>query len=223
MVQTSHLSFCVRQCELWLESFFTCHMQHKTTRTVCWVPAWSLGSLGGEHVLVTANTADSSLLAFDEDAEPFRLAYRLRWNESGALLQAELAAAKGAQHRTLSLKTDGNGHWCNAQGEHLTHLDGCIDIDIWPTPLTNSLPIWRSHLKIGQRQEFRMAWVSAPDLTVVAKPQAYTRLKERLYLFESLDETGFKATLPVDEDGFVTDYPELFRRIRLGAREMPIR
>ena len=68
-----------------------------------------------------------------------------------------------------------------------------------------------------------MAWVSAPDLTVVAKPQAYTRLQERIYLFESLDETGFKATLPVDDDGFVTDYPELFRRISLGALETPIR
>jgi uncharacterized protein len=62
-----------------------------------------------------------------------------------------------------------------------------------------------------------MAWVSAPDLTVVAKPQAYTRLEERLYLFESLDGTGFKATLPVDEYGLVIDYPELFVRVSLGA------
>ena len=223
MVQTSHLSFCVRRCGLPRDSVFARQMQHKSTHTVCWIATWSPSGLGLEHVPVTGNTADSSLLAFDEDGEPFRLTYRLCWNDSGVLQQAELLASKGAQHRTLSLKSDGNGRWCNAQGEHLTHLDGCIDIDIWPTPLTNSLPIWRSHLKIGQRQEFRMAWVSAPDLTVVAKPQAYTRLKERLYLFESLDETGFKATLPVDEDGFVTDYPELFRRIRLGAREMPIR
>ena len=58
-----------------------------------------------------------------------------------------------------------------------------------------------------------MAWVSAPDLQVVAKSQAYTRLEDRLYLFESMDGTGFKATLPVDQDGFVTDYPKLFRRV----------
>ncbi len=64
-----------------------------------------------------------------------------------------------------------------------------------------------------------MAWVSAPDLEVVAKPQAYTRLEDRLYLFESLDGTGFKAMLPVDEDGLVTEYPELFRRVSLTARQ----
>lgn len=62
-----------------------------------------------------------------------------------------------------------------------------------------------------------MAWVSAPDLAVEAKPQAYTRLEERLYLFESLDGNGFKAKLPVDDNGFVTDYPELFRRVHVGG------
>ena len=59
-----------------------------------------------------------------------------------------------------------------------------------------------------------MAWVAAPDLTVETKPQAYTRLAERLFLFESLDGSGFKAELPVDQDGLVTDYPDLFLRVR---------
>lgn len=194
-------------------------MQRKAPHTVCWTPTWSRNGLGLEHVLLTGNTADSSLLAFDEDREPFRLTYRLRWDDSGLLQQAELEASKGTRARSLSLQADGHGRWRGAQSRHLSHLDGCIDIDIWPTPLTNSFPIWRSHLKIGERREFRMAWVSAPDLTVVAKPQAYTRLQERLYLFESLDGTGFKATLPVDEDGFVIDYPELFSRVSLGTTE----
>jgi hypothetical protein len=192
-------------------------MQHKAPHTVCWVPTWSRNGLGLEHVLLAGNTADSSLLAFDEDGEPFRLTYRLHWDDRGLIQHAELEATKGTQVRSLSLNAAGHGRWSSAQSEHLPQLDGCIDIDIWPTPLTNSFPIWRSHLKIGERQEFRMAWVSAPDPTVVAKPQAYTRMEERLYLFESLDGTGFKATLPVDEYGLVTDYPELFSRVSLGA------
>jgi uncharacterized protein len=189
---------------------------HKAHQTVCWVPTWSRDGLGLEHVLLAGTTADSTLLAFDEDGEPFRLAYRLRWDDSGLLQQAELEALKGLEAASLSLQADGHGCWRNAHGELLSHLDGCIDIDIWPTPLTNSLPIWRSHLQVGERREFRMAWVSAPELEVVAKPQAYTRLEERLYLFESLDGTGFQAKLPVDEDGLVTDYPGLFRRVVPG-------
>lgn len=186
-------------------------------QTLCWIPTWSRDGLGLEHVLVLGNTANSSLIAFDEDGEPFRLAYKLRWDDAGLLQQAELVASKGMQTRSLSLQADGRGRWCSSQGEHIGHLDGCIDIDIWPTPLTNSFPIWRSHLKIGQRHEYKMAWVSAPHLDVVAKRQAYTRLEERLYLFESLDGSGFTAKLPVDEDGFVTDYPELFRRVNFSA------
>ncbi|HET8576634.1 MAG TPA: putative glycolipid-binding domain-containing protein [Methylomirabilota bacterium] len=46
------------------------------------------------------------------------------------------------------------------------------------------------------------------------QPQAYTRLADRLYLFENLDGSGFQANLPVDEDCVVLDYPDLFRRVK---------
>jgi len=188
---------------------------HRPVSTVCWAPIWSPGHAGHgmEVVTLTRNSADSVLLAFDDDGMPFSLAYRLGWDHRGRLLQADLEARKGARVSTLGLRSDGEGRWQNLHGEPLHHLDGCIDIDIWPTPLTNSFPLWRSQIPVGVRQEFRMAWVAAPDLTVEAKPQAYTRLAERLFLFESLDGSGFRAELPVDQDGLVTDYPDLFRRI----------
>ena len=37
----------------------------------------------------------------------------------------------------------------------------------------------------------------------VSAGEAYTRLADRLYLFENLDGNGFRAELPVDEDGIV--------------------
>jgi hypothetical protein len=58
-----------------------------------------------------------------------------------------------------------------------------------------------------------MAGIFGPDLRVQPQPQAYTRLGERLYLFQNLDGSGFSAELPVDEDGIVLDYPALFRRV----------
>jgi hypothetical protein len=69
-------------------------------------------------------------------------------------------------------------------------------------------------MTVGERRLFRMAWIFAPALTVHPVPQAYTRLADRLYLFENLDGSGFKAELPVDEDGIVLDYPGFFRRVR---------
>lgn len=159
------------------------------------------------------NGADSVLLAVDEDGVPFRLAYRLGWNDQGRVLVADLQARKGDRAATLTLRSDGHGHWQDGQGAPLQHLDGCIDVDIWPTPLTNSLPLWRTRLEVWQRQEFQMAWIAAPDLTVEAKAQAYTRTADKTFLFESLDGSGFQAELLVDEDGLVVDYPGLFRRV----------
>src|SRR5688572_30010224 len=174
-------------------------MPASTRRTLCWTPIWNSDheGVGLEHLLLSDRAADSVLLALDEQQGPFRLAYRLTWDDAWRLRQAELTAATGRSTRTLALNTDGRGHWQHADGRTIDELDGCIDIDIWPTPFTNSFPIWREPLAIGERREFRMAWVSAPELTVQPKAQAYTRLAERLYRFDNLDGSGFTAELPV--------------------------
>jgi hypothetical protein len=162
--------------------------------------------LGLEHLLLDERAADSVVLAFDEGRGPFRLTYRLTWDESWRLREADLVVTKERSTTSLNLRTDGRGRWRDGGGRAIDELDGCVDIDIWPTPFTNSFPVRREPLEVG-------AWVFAPDLTVRPQPQAYTRLADRLYLFESLDGGGFSAELPVDEDGIVLDYPGLFRRL----------
>jgi hypothetical protein len=179
------------------------------------MPTWNKGreGVGLEHLLLGERVADSVVLAFDEERGPFRLTYRLTWDESWRLREADLVVATGRSTTSLYLRTDGQGRWRDSDGRAIDELDGCVDIDIWPTPFTNSFPVRRVPLKVGERRQFRMAWVFAPELTVRPQPQAYTRLADRLYLFESLDGSGFSAELPVDEDGIVLDYPGLFRRV----------
>lgn len=189
----------------------------KIRRTICWLPLWndSYRGVGQEHLLLCEDTADSVVLGIDETRGPFRFAYRLRWSAGWHLRSAELSITIGDSSRSLILHTDGKGHWKDGAGSPLGNLDGCTDIDIWPTPFTNSFPIRRGSMAIGERQEFRMAWVFGPTLTVQPQQQAYTRLADRRYLFESLDGSGFKAELPVDEDGIVLDYPGLFQRLKI--------
>ncbi|MGM9482956.1 putative glycolipid-binding domain-containing protein [Roseateles sp. NT4] len=139
-----------------------------------------------------------------------------QWDARGLLREAWLEARKCEATHALSLRVDEVGRWYDASDLHLLDLDGCVDIDIWPTPLTDSFPLWRAKLQVGQRREFHMASVSAPKLSVQAKAQAYTRLADRRYCFERLDESGFRAELALDQDGFVIDYPGLFRRVRVG-------
>lgn len=190
-------------------------MMNARCRTICWTRIWNKGREGAglEHLLLAERMADSVVLAFDEKHAPFRLSYRLTWDESWQLHSAGLTVTTERSTRSLNLQTDGQGHWRDGDGRGIDDLDGCMDIDIWPTPFTNSFPIRRNPMAIGERREFRMVWICAPDLTVHAQPQAYTRLADRLYLFENLDGSGFRAELPVDEDGIVLDYPGLFQRV----------
>jgi uncharacterized protein len=190
-------------------------MSYGTHRTICWSPTWNphRTNVGLEHLLLTQHTADSVVLAVDEQQGPFRLSYHLTWDDSWCLRAADLVLVSERHTRTLGLRTDGHGHFRYDDGRSIDELDGCLDIDIWPTPFTNSFPIRREPLALGERKEFRMAWINALELRVHAQAQAYTRLASRLYLFESLDGSGFKAELAVDEDGIVLDYPELFVRV----------
>ncbi|NYF15642.1 hypothetical protein HDC37_000454 [Microbacterium sp. AK009] len=135
-----------------------------------------------------------------------RLDYRVVADEAGQFRTADLAI----DGRTLSLSFS-DGRWL-VNGEHRGDLDGASEIDIQATPLTNTLPVRRLALAIGESADIETAWIAVPALTVVRDPQRYTRLDERQWLYESRD-SDFRAVLTVDDEGLVLDYPGLFRSI----------
>lgn len=194
-------------------------MAHSPIQSYCWTPIWNPQrvGMGMEHLLLGDQVADSVVLAFDEDDEPFRLTYRLEWDAAWRIRSANLSVTTDAGSRTLALLMDGQGHWKNATGQPIDVLDGCLDIDIWPTPFTNTFPLRRKPMKNGERCEFAVAWIFAPELTIHRRMQAYTRKDEHLYLFESLDVDAVRAELPVDQNLIVIDYPGMFRRLDPSA------
>jgi hypothetical protein len=113
--------------------------------------------------------------------------------------------------RIVDLRANGIGRWSDAAGTWIPALDGCIDVDISLTPATNTLPIRRLGLPTGGSADITVAYILAPDLSLRAGAQRYTHLAERLWRFHS-PEIGFTADISVDEEGFVVDYPGLFRR-----------
>ena len=111
---------------------------------------------------------------------------------------------------TLTIEHGDDG-WV-VDGESRPDLAEAVDIDIVLTPFTNTLPIRRHPLEIGEHADFVMAWVDVPSLEVSADPQRYTRLDDTHYRFDSLD-SDFTRDLEVDADGVVVRYPGLFDRI----------
>ncbi len=114
--------------------------------------------------------------------------------------------------KVLILKHDGKGKWERASGDDLPAFDGCIDIDIGATPFTNTLPIRRVGLERNKPQRFRMVWIPLDTLVPYVDEQIYTRLDDTRVRYQAADGS-FEATITIDEDGFVIDYPGLFRRI----------
>jgi len=94
-------------------------------------------------------------------------------------------------------------------------LHGASDLDIAACAFTNTIPIRRLNLEVGQSATLEVAFVAIPELRVDIVPQRYTRLDLLRYRYEGLS-TGFTAEITVDEDGLVVDYPRLCRRIWPG-------
>lgn len=112
------------------------------------------------------------------------------------------------------LRRGKDGGWSDMHAEELSELRGCIDIDFEMTPFTNTLPIRRAPLAIGETRRFKMAYIPADTVEPFADAQTYTRLTERVYRFENGEgDDYFTADITVDEDGLVVDYPELFERV----------
>jgi uncharacterized protein len=91
-------------------------------------------------------------------------------------------------------------------------LRGCIDVDLAWTPSTNTLPIRRLSLAIGESQAVTAAWIRFPELTVEPLPQQYSRLDESRYRYSSAGGR-FLAQLEVDEHGLVTSYGQIWTRV----------
>jgi len=173
--------------------------------------------LGIEHVIVSAGpariTADSRMILADEDLAS--VDYRLECDTSWRFIRLDVMVTKAAGRFGMSLSVDDEGHWYR-DDTALPGMEGCVDIDIDRSPLTNTLPIRRLTWRPGAAQDLDVAYVSFPDLTVRPVRQTYTLLSggdaggEAMYRYESGD---YRADLPVDADGFVTDYPGLWDRI----------
>ena len=137
----------------------------------------------------------------------YGLFYRIKLDDTEHVRTLKIERADG---KVLELFSDGAGFWSDDRAEPISELKGCVDIDIWPSPLTNSLPIWRGEWVDGEPQTFVMAWIDATTMEVKRSEQVYTKIDATRFRFQSAD---FEAVLEVDADGLVVNYPGLFERV----------
>jgi hypothetical protein len=91
-------------------------------------------------------------------------------------------------------------------------LGDCVDVDIVATAATNTFPIRRLGLEVGEAKTIPVAWIDVPSLRVRRLEQTYRRVAEDAYEYSTA--TYGPARLTVDEDGIVIDYEGFAERIR---------
>jgi hypothetical protein len=109
----------------------------------------------------------------------------------------------------VGLLTDGQGRW-EVDGKAEALLDGCLDVDLEASAMTNALPVRRLDLAPGERAAAPAAYVRAEALTVERLEQDYRRLDDggpgRSYAYAA-PAFGFSCRLRYDDAGLAVDYP----------------
>lgn len=179
-------------------------MAHTTARWCAW------DNSGLDEAKVTM--ADSGWTAKGEiSAEPGERAWCRYEVKADARMRTRSVAVSLADGRSLRLDADGEGHWTK-DGQPVPELEGALDVDLSGTPVTNTLPVVRLGLGVGDKARIVCAYVELASLAVRPEAQTYARLTLSKYHFQSAAH-GFARDIEFDPQGLVVLYPGLFRRV----------
>src|ERR1051325_11065922 len=148
-------------------------------------------------------TLRGTILA-EMQGESFEARYELVCDRAFLTRRAHISLRNSAGERTLAISAE-NGRWYE-NGRENASVRGALDIDLGWSPSTNTLPIRRLDLAVGEwSAEFNAAWVRFPELAVEPLSQEYFRMSDCRYRYLSRGRS-FIADLLVDENGLVMDY-----------------
>jgi hypothetical protein len=142
---------------------------------------------------------------FVDEGKPCFLEYLVACDTDGETISVEVLGEVGDDLIEIEILVGDDGVWTMNE-EEIGEVEGCVDIDLNFSPITNTLPIRRLNLAVGASQKVAAAWLRFPSFKLERFEQTYTRVDENTYHYESRDGE-FKRDLTVDEYGMVTNYP----------------
>jgi uncharacterized protein len=154
------------------------------------------------------------LTTADEDDHAWMVAYEIDvaadWRTRGARITSR--TVRGTKSTDLELD---EGRW-RVDGVPVPKLDGCLDVDLESSAMTNAFPVHRMALEVGQSSSAPAAYVRALDLSVERLEQTYTRLPDEdgreVYDYES-PGFHFSCRLVFDGSGLLVSYPGIAVRV----------
>jgi uncharacterized protein len=142
-----------------------------------------------EHASLTETENDrrlQGLAVLPIGGEPCHIDYQVLCDRDWLPRSCSVRVALPMQVRRIDLRSNVLGDW-ELKGNATSHLNGCWDIDLGWTPATNTVPIRRLDLEVGDSASISAAWVRFPELDVVADQQHYTRIASDRWRYRSGD------------------------------------
>lgn len=139
---------------------------------------------------------------------PCAFTYAVVCDASFRTLEASIRGTVG--ETPVDVRVESRGRRWVRNGEEQPQVAGCVDVDIAFTPSTNTLPIRRLRIPIGQSVPVQAAWLRFPDFSLELLEQSYHREAENTYRYES-GGGSFVALIDVDDLGLVRRYGKLWR------------
>lgn len=158
----------------------------------------------------TGISVKSTVVGFHE-AVPFVVEYDIDLTAGWGVRSFRVRSNLGHIDQTIFMETDGLGSWYH-DGKKMDHLQGCLDIDISITPMTNSLPLRRLKIGFGETHYTDVVYIDMPSCQIGKERQEYTCIDRNLYRFTNNDGS-FSADIRTCDEGIVQHYPGLFHRV----------
>ncbi len=150
-----------------------------------------------------------------EDGQAWVVGYRIALDERWITRTARVWGWSAVGQQDVTLEADGAGLW-HVDGAATPELDGCLDVDLESSACTNTIPVHRMRLGVGQAAEAPAVYVRALDLAVERLDQRYARVDDdgphqRFdYRAPAFD---YEDRLVYDAAGLVLDYPGIASRV----------
>lgn len=152
----------------------------------------------------------NSVIAGLENSQPVNIHYQIKLDDAYEIESLILTSYQGEVFEVKMVRE--NKKWFDGNGKHLEPFDDCNDIDIALTPYTNTIPINRLHLNLGESCQIDVVYVDPVKKSVSRNQQRYTHIESNKYRYESLD-SNFISDIVVDRDGFVIKYPGIWEMV----------
>jgi hypothetical protein len=144
-----------------------------------------------------------------ESDEVWYVGYRIEIDLAWRTVRAEVSAQSATGRSSVVLERHDGDRW-TVDGSPVPVLDGCVDVDLESSAVTNTLPVHRLDFPRGQVVPCPAAYVRA-DLTVTRLEQTYTAVGALRFGYAA-PAFDFTTELRYDASGLIVDYPGIARR-----------